>query len=113
VATSKTYFIKEVVTYSNTATITAMTITITVQKTTGVSYNGAYATGTSVTATHADNGSTIVYTYTLNSGQSIPPDTSQVGAQFNLTGTAHATTGDQWSITTTSGGVTKTTSGHF
>jgi serine/threonine protein kinase len=113
VTTSKTYYMKEVVTYSNTATITAMTITITVQKTTGVSYNGAYATGTSVTATHVDNGSTIVYTYTLNSGQTRAPDTNQVAAQFNLTGTAHSTTDDRWSITTTSGGVTNTASGHF
>jgi hypothetical protein len=104
---------KEVVTYSNTATITAMTITITVQKTTGVSYNGAYATDTSVTATHVDNGSTIVYTYTLNSGQTRAPDTNQVAAQFNLTGTTHPTTDDRWSITTTSGGVTNAASGHF
>ncbi len=113
VVTATAYYAKEAVTYSNNATITAMTISITVQKTTGVSFSGAYATGTGVTATHVDNGSTIVYTYTLSSGHIISPDTNQVAAQFNLTGTIHPTANDQWSITTTSGGVTNTASGYF
>lgn len=86
----------------------------TVQKTTGVSYNGMYVTFGGVTTTHTDNGSTITYTYTLNSGQTVSPSTNLLAAaQFGGNGTAHSTTGDTWSITTTSGGTINTTSGHF
>jgi hypothetical protein len=63
--------------------------------------------------THADNGSTITYTFTLNSGQSLSPGSYLTAAQFGGNGTAHATTGDLWSITTTSGGKTNTLNGHF
>jgi endoglucanase len=114
VASSSAYYGEEDVKFGNTSSITALTITITVQKTTGITYNEMYATFGGVTTTHADNGSTITYTYTLNSGQSISPTTSLLAAaQFSGTGTAHSTTGDTWSITTTSGGVANTVSGHF
>ncbi len=114
VANNSPYFGEEDIKFSNTSSITALTATITVQKTAGVSYNGAYTTFGGTTVTHVDNGSTIVYTFTLNSGQTISPGTGLIlAAQFGGTGTAHATTGDLWSITTTSGGVTITQSGHF
>jgi alpha-L-arabinofuranosidase len=115
VASSSPYFSEEDVKFSNAATITALSITITVQKTTGVSYNGMYTTFGGVTTTHTDNGSTITYTFTLQAGQTISPNTNSLiaAAQFGGNGTVHATTGDLWSITTTSGGVTNTASGHF
>jgi glucosylceramidase len=114
VASSSPYYSEENVKFSNTSAITAMAVTITVQKTSGVSYNGMYTTFGGVTTTHADNGSTIVYTYTLNAGQTIPPSSNLLAsAQFGGNGTAHSTTGDTWSITTTSGGVANTVSGHF
>jgi hypothetical protein len=114
VASNSPYFGEEDIKFSNTSSITALTATITVQKTAGVSYNGAYTTFGGTTVTHVDNGSTIVYTFTLNSGQTVSPNTGLLlAAQFGGTGTAHSTTGDLWSITTTSGGVTNTLSGHF
>jgi hypothetical protein len=114
VASSSPYFTEEDVKLSNPAAITALTATITVQKTTGVAYNGQYVTFGGVTMTHTDTGSTIVYTATLNSGQTILPSTNLlVAAQFSGNGTAHSTTGDTWSLTTTSGGATSTQSGHF
>jgi xyloglucan-specific exo-beta-1,4-glucanase len=113
VASNSPYFGEEDVKFSNTASITAMTVTITVQKTTGVSYSGAYTTFGGATITHVDNGSTVVYTFTLNSGQSLSPGSYMTAAQFSGTGTAHSTTGDLWSITTTTSGGTNTISGHF
>ena len=114
VASSSSYYTEEDVKFSNTAPITAMTITITVPKSGGASYNGMYATFGGATTTHADNGNTITYTYTLSAGQTIAPSTNLLaGAQFNGNGTGHNTSGDTWTITTTSGGKTNTTSGHF
>ncbi len=114
VASNSPYFGEEDIKFSNTGTITALTATITVQKTTGVSYSSAYATIGGVTMTHVDNGSTITYTFTLNSGQAISPGTnSLLAAQFSGTGTTHSTTSDLWTITTTSGGATNTLNGHF
>ncbi|HZR43578.1 MAG TPA: glycoside hydrolase family 48 protein, partial [Ktedonobacteraceae bacterium] len=114
VASSSPWFSEEDVKFGNTSPVTALSITITVQKTAGVSYNGMYATTGNLAMTHVDNGSTITYTFTLNSGQSISPGTNYLAAaQFGGNGTAHATTGDLWSITTTSGGITNTVNGHF
>ncbi len=114
VASSSPYFGEEDLKFSNTSTITAMTITITVQKTAGITYSGSYATFGGGTLTHVDNGSTVTYTFTLNSGQTIPPSSNLLAAaQFSGTGTTHSTTGDLWSITTTTSGGTNTLSGHF
>ncbi len=114
VASSSAWYSEEDVKFSNTSSITALTITITVQKTTGVTYSGMYTTVGNITTTYVDNGTTIIYTYTLKSGQTIASGTNQLAAaQFGGNGTVHATTGDLWSITTTSGGTTNTISGHF
>jgi len=114
VASNSPYYGEEDVKFNGTASITAMTITITVQKTTGVVYNGMYVTFGGVTTTHTDNGTTITYTFTLSAGQTLPANTNlMAAAQFGGNGTAHSTTGDLWSITSTSGGATNTLSGHF
>ncbi len=113
VASNSPYYGEEDLKFNNTSSITALTATITIQKTAGISFNGMYTTFGGVTTTHTDNGSTITYTFTLNSGQSLSPGSYLNAAQFNGNGTAHSTSGDTWSITTTSGGKTSTQSGHF
>jgi endoglucanase len=114
VASSSPWYSEENVRFSGTSPITAMTLTITVQKTAGISYNGMYVNFGGVTTTHTDNGSTITYTYTLGTGQTLPANTNLLAAaQIGGSGTAHSTTGDTWSITTTSGGKSNTLSGHF
>src|SRR5579884_636012 len=114
VAQSSPWFSEEDLKFSGASTITAMTATITVQKTAGVVYNGSYVTFGGATLGHTDNGSTITYTFTLNSGQTLPSGQSLLdAAQFGGNGTVHPTSGDLWSITTTSNGVTSTQSGHF
>jgi hypothetical protein len=49
------------------------------------------------------------------SGQTVPAQYSggSVYAQFSGTGTAHATSGDTWSLTTTSNGIVSTITGTF
>jgi len=113
---SGTYWSEEDVNLSNAAPLTALRVVVTVQKTSGVSYAGGYntfASGT-VTMAYSDTGSRVVYTYTLTVGQSIPAGSGWLlAAQFGGNGTAHAYSGDTYTVTVTSGDVTTTTGGHF
>ncbi len=100
---------------ANTSPITAMTVRVVVQRTTGVSYSGAYNTvGGQITQTNASTASTVTYTWTLNAGQTLNASTSRTfAAQFGGTGTAHPVTGDTWTVIYTTGGVARTQTGGF
>ncbi len=107
---------EEDVTLSTSAPLTALRITVTVQKTSGVGYAGQYTSfpGGALSVGHTDNGSAIVYTYTLNPGQTVAPGANDVaGSQHSGNGTPHSTSGDTYTVTATAGGVTTTTTGHF
>jgi hypothetical protein len=99
----------------NTATITALTVTVTVQRTTGVSYSGMYNTvGGQIAQANSSTSSAITYTFTLGAGQSLPAATGRLFAmQMSGNGTAHPATGDLYSVTCTAGGASTTISGHF
>jgi len=99
----------------NTSTITAMTVTIVVQRTPGVSYSGAYNTvGGQITQSNASTASTVTYTWTLNAGQQLGASTSRTfAAQMGGTGTAHPVTGDTWTVNYTTGGVARSQTGTF
>ncbi|HKE95009.1 MAG TPA: hypothetical protein VKB34_11925, partial [Povalibacter sp.] len=57
---------------------------------------------------------TLVYTFSLAAGQTLPAGTGRTfAAQIGGNGTAHPTSGDTWSVTYTTGGTTTTTSGTF
>ena len=100
---------------ANTSPITVMTVTIVVQRTTGVSYSGAYNTvGGQITQANASTASTVTYTWTLNAGQTLNASTSRTfAAQFGGNGTAHPVTGDTWTVNYTTGGVVRTQTGTF
>jgi cellulose 1,4-beta-cellobiosidase len=100
---------------ANTSTITAMTATIVVQRTPGVSYSGAYNTvGSQITQTNVSTATTITYTWTLNAGQQLGAAASRTfAAQMGGTGTAHPVTGDTWTVNYTTGGVARTQTGTF
>jgi hypothetical protein len=100
---------------NNTATLTAMTVTVVVARTTGISHSGAYNTvGGQITQTNSSTATAITYTFTLNAGQTLPAATGRLYAmQLSGTGTAHPTSGDTYSVTYTSGGTTQTVSGTF
>jgi len=100
-------------TLSSTAPITAMSLTLTLQKTAGLSYNGQYNTTGGFAQTHSDTASTVVYTFTLNPGQTLNAGSWLFAAQYGGTGTAHASSGDTYSLSYTSGGKAFTLNGHF
>ena len=88
------------------APITAMTVTVVVQRTTGVSYSGAYNTvGGQITQSNASTTATVTYTWTLNAGQQLGAATLRTfAAQIGGNGTAHPATGDTWTVNYTTGG---------
>ncbi|CAF3820303.1 unnamed protein product [Rotaria magnacalcarata] len=57
------------------ATITNLTITITVKKAVNASYSGMWCTisGLSITQSHVDNGAQIIYTWNIMRRQTVPP----------------------------------------
>jgi hypothetical protein len=109
------FFDDQGVKVSNTAPITALSLTITVQNTGGISFNGQFNTvGSSITQSHSSTATTITYQFNLAAGQTLSPGTGYLfDAQMGGTGTTHPTTGDTFTVTYTTGGQTFTQSGHF
>jgi chitin-binding protein len=115
VTTSSPWFNEQQVRLGNTAAITALTMTVVVQRTTGISHSGQYNTvGGQITQSNATTTPTITYQFTLAPGQSLSPATARTFAvQTGGTGTTHPTSGDTWTVTYTTGGVSRTQSGTF
>ena len=116
IASASPWFNELQVRLGNTQAITAMTVTVTVARTTGTSFSGQYNTvGGQITQSSASTTSTITYTWTLNSGQQLSPSSSRTfAAQFGGNGTAHPVTGDGWTVSyTTTGGTTQNLQGAF
>jgi len=109
------YFDDEGLKLSNSAAITALSLTITVQNTGGMSFNGQYNTvGGSITQNHGSTAAAITYQFGLSPGQTLSPGTNYLfDAQMAANGTAHTTSGDTFTVTYTTGGQTFTQSGHF
>jgi mannan endo-1,4-beta-mannosidase len=115
VTSSSGWFTEEQLRLSNTANITALSITITVQRTTGVSAAGQYNTiGGTISQNNSSTATAITYTFSLNSGQTLTPGTNRTFAvQMSGNGTVHPTTGDTYSVTGTAGGQPFTLTGTF
>jgi cellulose 1,4-beta-cellobiosidase len=115
VTTNSPWFNEQQVRISNTSPITALSVTITVQRTTGVTVSGQYNTlGSMVQQSNSSTTSAITYQWTMASGQTLAPGTARsFAAQSNGTGTAHPMSGDTYSVTYTSAGVTRTQTGTF
>jgi hypothetical protein len=106
---------QEELSLTNPSPITALSITVTVAQTGGLTETQQYdsfPTG-SMTDTTSTSGSAITYTFV--SKATIPAGNSyeNIWAQFTDNGTAHVTSGDLWSVASTSGGVSSTLTGHF
>jgi len=108
---------QERLSFTNTSVVTAMTITIRVAQTPGVSFNSQANSfpGGTLTQSSGVVGGAIVYSYVLAAGASIPANYpgGVVYAQFSGTGTPRVSTGDTWTVTSTSGGRTSTLTGTF
>ena len=115
VTSSSGWFTEQQLRLSNTATITALSITITVQRTTGVSASGQYNTiGGIISQGNSSTSSAITYSFSLNSGQSLSPGSNRAFAvQMSGNGTVHPASGDTYSITGTAGGQPFTLNGTF
>jgi hypothetical protein len=101
---------------SNSAPITALTIQITVRKTAGINYSGQHNNywGNMLAMSKSEPSGSIVYSYVLNPGQTVPAGSNWlVAAQFGGNGSPHPTSGDAYTVTATSGGATRSYSGSF
>lgn len=113
VASSSPWYNEQQLRIANTSPLTALSVTIVVQRTPGVSYSGQYNTA-GLAQTNSSTATAITYRYTLAAGQTLGASTSRTfAAQMSGTGTAHPTSGDTYTITYTAGGVTRTQSGTF
>ena len=100
---------------SNTSSITALTVTITVQRTTGINASGQYNTvGGQITQSNRARPPSCTYVFTLNSGQTLSPGSGRIfAAQMSGTGTVHPTAGDTYVASGTAGGQSFTVQGTF
>jgi endo-1,4-beta-xylanase len=110
VASSGPFFSEEDVKLANTSRLTSLTVTIVVQRTTGVSFSSMYNTvGGGILMSNSSTSSAITYTFTLTSGQSVSPGSFTFAAQMGGSGTTHPTSGDTFTVTSSAGSL----SGHF
>jgi large repetitive protein len=111
----KRYFGQNQITLGTSAQITSMSLTIKVAQTTGVTYSDHYVTVPAgrITEGRTTSGGFITYTFTLDAGDRIDPGLWTLAAQYAGNGTLHATTGDTWTLTTTTSTGTRTVSGGF
>jgi hypothetical protein len=109
-ATNGAWFDEDDVNLTTTASITALTLTITVPAA-KVTYGGIYDTiGSQITDSHV-SGANIVYTFTLAAGKTLYAGSWKFAAQMDGNGTTRSAAGDTWSVTYTTGGKAYTQSG--
>jgi xyloglucan-specific exo-beta-1,4-glucanase len=115
VNSNSAFFNDQSIKLGNTTSLSALSVTIVIQRTTGVSFNGQFNTvGSQITQTSTSTASTITATFTLGSGQTLGVGNNwQFDVQTNGSGTVHPTTGDTFTVTYTTGGASFTQSGHF
>jgi hypothetical protein len=109
------WYNEEVVRLDNTGPITALSVTIVIQRTTGVGFNGQFNTvGGQILQSNTVTTANITYQFTLASGQTLGPGNNRTfAAQANGNGTLHPTAGDTWVVSYATGGVTYTQTGTF
>jgi endo-1,4-beta-xylanase len=115
VAASGPWFNEQQVRLTSTANLTALSVTITIQRTGGVSFSSLYNTvGGQIAQTSSSTTAAVTYQFTLAAGQTLGPATGRIfAAQTGGSGTTHPTTGDTFTVTYTTGGQSFTQSGTF
>jgi hypothetical protein len=109
------WFNEEFIRLSNPASLTSLSVTIVIQRTTGVSFSNQYNTiGGQIQQSNSSTTGAITYQYTLGPGQTLGIGTNWTfAAQAGGSGTIHPTAGDTYTVTYTIGGTSFTQSGHF
>jgi endoglucanase len=115
VSSSSGWFSEQQVRLANTGTLSALSVTVVVQRTAGVSAAGQYnSVGSQVAQSNSSTATQITYQFTLAAGQTLGPGTNRSFAvQMSGNGTVHPTSGDTYTVTYTTGGQTFTQSGTF
>lgn len=115
VTSSSGWFTEQQLRLANTAPITALSITITVQRTSGVNASGQYNTiGGTISQSNSSTATAITYQFSLNSGQTLSPGSNRAFAvQMSGNGTVHPASGDTYTVSGTAGGQPFTLSGTF
>jgi endoglucanase len=115
ISTSGPWFNEEVLRLSNTAPITSLSITIVIQRAGGISYSGQYNTvGGQILQSSSSTATAITYQFNLAAGQTLGIGANRTFAtQSSGTGAVHPTSGDTYTVTYTTGGVSYTQTGHF
>jgi hypothetical protein len=115
VTSASGWFNEQQVRISHTAPLTALAVTLVIQRTAGLSVSGQYNTaGGQVAQSSSSTTSTLTYQFTLAAGQTLSAANNRIfAAQMGGTGTAHPTTGDTYTVTYTSGGQNFTQTGAF
>jgi hypothetical protein len=112
IGVSGPWFDQDNLVLTNTASITALTLTITAP-TTNATFNGIYDTvGSQIVDSHS-SGTNLVYNFVLTAGQTLYPGTWIFAAQMGGNGTTRSYAGDTWSLNYTLGGVAYSQSGKF
>jgi hypothetical protein len=104
------FFNQEQIRLSHTVPITSLSVTIVIRRATGLSVNGQFNTmGAQMTQSVTTTPTTFVYQFNLIPGQTLQPEQNRVcAAQTSGNGTTHPTSGDNATITYTTGGVSHT-----
>jgi len=94
--------------------ITALMVTVVIQKTPGVTFSGQYVNALNFTCSCTENASTVTFRYQSAPGAVLSPGTTlRFQSQYRGNGTPHPTTGDAFSVSATIGRSTQLVQGHF
>ncbi|CAF4028604.1 unnamed protein product, partial [Adineta steineri] len=111
-----TYYAYDDIAISCSTPLTNVTIQITVSKIVGATFNGYSNSFAQIDQSYIDNGTDIIYTWTIISGQTINcgSGTYHIQAQYHLFGTSQPNDVDSYTIILeTSSGGTTVNSGYF
>jgi hypothetical protein len=102
------------VSLANTGTVTALTVTIVVQRTAGISHQGMYDNVGGFTATNNSSANLPAITYTwTRTGGSLSAGSGRLFVAQTNGNQPHSSTGDTWTVTYTTGGQSFTQSGTY
>jgi endo-1,4-beta-xylanase len=115
IAANSPWYNEEQVKLADSVRLTSVSVTIVVQRTTGVSFSGQYDTvGGQVLVSNTSTSSAVTYQFSLAGGQTLGPGSGYAfAAQTSGSGTVHPTSGDTYSVTFGTGGASTTLAGHF
>jgi hypothetical protein len=115
VTSASPWFNEQQVRINHSAPLTALSVTVVIQRTPGLSVSGQYNTvGGQIAQSSSSTATTLTYQFTLAAGQMLSAGSNRAfAAQMGGSGTAHPTTGDTYTVTYTSGGQSFTRMGTF